>query len=116
MITAVSRNPTIFEVTSTGTNDGTVARNSGGKAIARGTATMKLNTTGNGVNNFDHQHDRFYRLDFSVIIVLYPLAIIRSATKSGDTKRTAKWRGVENVLVVIMAIVILLTTVANIIC
>ena len=52
-ITAVSSSPSIFEVTSAGTNDGTVALNAGGKAIAPGTATVKLSTSGNGVNNFD---------------------------------------------------------------
>ena len=52
-ITAVSANPSIFEVTSKGTNDGTVAMNAGGKALAPGTVTVTLGTTGNGVENFD---------------------------------------------------------------
>jgi len=52
-ITAMSSNPSIFEVTSKGTNDGTVAYNAGGKAIAPGTVTVQVGTTGNGVENFD---------------------------------------------------------------
>jgi len=52
-ITAVSSNPSIFEVTSKGTNDGTVAYNAGGKALAPGTVTVTTGTTGNGVENFD---------------------------------------------------------------
>ena len=52
-ITAVSSSPSILEVTSAGPNDGTVALNAGGKAIAPGTATVKVSTSGNGVNNFD---------------------------------------------------------------
>ncbi len=52
-ITAMSSNPSIFEVTSKGTNDGTVAYNAGGKALAPGTVTVTTGTTGNGVENFD---------------------------------------------------------------
>lgn len=47
-ITAVSSNPSVFEVTSKGTNDGTVALNAGGKAIAAGTAKVTLTTSGSG--------------------------------------------------------------------
>ena len=52
-ITAMSSNPSIFEVTSKGTNDGTVAYNAGGKALAAGTVKVDLGTTGNDVENFD---------------------------------------------------------------
>jgi hypothetical protein len=52
-ITAMSDSPTIFEVTSKGTNDGTVAYNAGGKALAPGTAKVTVGTTGNGIENFD---------------------------------------------------------------
>jgi hypothetical protein len=52
-ITAMSDNPSVFEVTSKGTNDGTVAYNAGGKALAPGTAKVTVGTTGNGVENFD---------------------------------------------------------------
>lgn len=47
-ITAVSSSPSVFEVTSKGTNDGTVALNAGGKAIAPGTAKVSLTTSGSG--------------------------------------------------------------------
>ena len=47
-ITAVSSNPSVFEVASKGTNDGTVALNAGGKAIAAGTAKVTLTTSGSG--------------------------------------------------------------------
>lgn len=47
-ITALSSNPSVFEVTSKGTNDGTVALNAGGKAIAAGTAKVTLTTSGSG--------------------------------------------------------------------
>jgi len=39
-IVAQSNNSSIFQVTSQGTNDGTVAMNAGGKAIAPGTANV----------------------------------------------------------------------------
>jgi len=52
-ITAMSDSPTIFEITSKGTNDGTVAYNAGGKALAPGTAKVTVGTTGNGIENFD---------------------------------------------------------------
>ena len=39
-IVAQSNNSSIFQVTSQGTNDGTVAMNAGGKAIAPGTASV----------------------------------------------------------------------------
>lgn len=52
-ITAMSDSPTVFEVTSKGTNDGTVAYNAGGKALAPGTAKVTVGTTGNGIENFD---------------------------------------------------------------
>ena len=52
-ITAMSDSPTIFEVTSKGTNDGTIAYNAGGKALAPGTAKVTVGTTGNGIENFD---------------------------------------------------------------
>jgi hypothetical protein len=51
-ITAMSDSPTIFEVTSKGTNDGTVANNAGGKALAPGTAKVTVGSTGNGFENF----------------------------------------------------------------
>jgi len=47
-ITAVSSSPSVFEVTSKGTNDGTVALNAGGKALAAGTAKVTLTTSGSG--------------------------------------------------------------------
>ena len=47
-ITAVSSNPSVFEVTSKGTNDGTVALNAGGKALTAGTAKVTLTTSGGG--------------------------------------------------------------------
>ena len=52
-ITAMSDNSSVFEVTSKGTNDGTVAYNAGGKALAPGTAKVTVGTTGNGIENFD---------------------------------------------------------------
>ncbi len=51
-ITAVSANPSVFEVTSKGTNDGTVSNNPGGKALAPGTVKVSLGATGNGMENF----------------------------------------------------------------
>jgi hypothetical protein len=44
-ITAISANPAVFEVTSKGTNDGTVATNAGGKAIGVGTTKVSLEST-----------------------------------------------------------------------
>jgi len=49
---ARNTNPSVFEVTSKGTNNGTVAYNAGGKAIAAGTTQVDLGATGNGVENF----------------------------------------------------------------
>lgn len=51
-ITAISANPSVFEVTSKGTNDGTVSNNPGGKALAPGTVKVSLGATGNGMENF----------------------------------------------------------------
>lgn len=51
-ITAMSANPSIFEATSKGTNDGTVSYNAGGKALAAGTVEVSLGATGNGMENF----------------------------------------------------------------
>jgi hypothetical protein len=51
-ITAISANPAVFEVTSKGTNDGTVSYNPGGKALAAGTVKVSLGATGNGMENF----------------------------------------------------------------
>lgn len=49
---ARNTNPSVFEVTSKGTNNGTMATNAGGKAIAAGTTQVDLGATGNGVENF----------------------------------------------------------------
>lgn len=49
---ARNTNPSVFEVTSKGTNNGTVATNAGGKALAAGTTQVDLGATGNGVENF----------------------------------------------------------------
>jgi len=51
-VTAISANPAVFEVTSKGTNDGTVSYNPGGKALAAGTVKVSLGATGNGMENF----------------------------------------------------------------
>ena len=49
---ARNTNPSAFEVTSKGTNDGTVSMNAGGKAIAAGTTQVDLGASGAGVENF----------------------------------------------------------------
>jgi hypothetical protein len=49
---APNTNPSVFEVTSKGTNDGTVSMNAGGKAIAAGTTQVSLGAGGAGVENF----------------------------------------------------------------
>ena len=49
---ARNTNPSAFEVTSKGTNDGTVSMNAGGKALAAGTTQVDLGATGAGVENF----------------------------------------------------------------
>lgn len=49
---ARNTNPSVFEVTSKGTNDGTVSYNAGGKALAAGTTQVDLGATGAGVENF----------------------------------------------------------------
>lgn len=49
---ASNTNPSVFEVTSKGSNDGTVSMNAGGKAIAAGTTQVSLGAGGAGVENF----------------------------------------------------------------
>lgn len=49
---APNTNPSVFEVTSKGSNDGTVSMNAGGKAIAAGTTQVSLGAGGAGVENF----------------------------------------------------------------
>ena len=49
---APNSNPSVFEVTSKGSNDGTVSMNAGGKAIAAGTTQVSLGAGGAGVENF----------------------------------------------------------------
>lgn len=51
-VTAVSPNPSVFLVTSKGTNNGTVTVNAGGKAVAAGTVDVTVGATGAGVENF----------------------------------------------------------------
>ena len=48
---APNSNPSVFEVTSKGSNDGTVSMNAGGKAIAAGTTQVSLGAGGAGVEN-----------------------------------------------------------------
>lgn len=49
---APNSNPSVFEVTSKGSNDGTVSMNAGGKAIAAGSTQVSLGASGAGVENF----------------------------------------------------------------
>lgn len=52
-VVAVSSNPSIFEVTSKGSNDGTVSYNAGGKALAAGTVKVALAAMTNGDDSED---------------------------------------------------------------
>ena len=49
---APNSNPSVFEVTSKGSNDGTVSMNAGGKAIGAGSTQVSLGASGAGVENF----------------------------------------------------------------
>lgn len=51
--TALSGDPALFQVTSQGSNNGTVSMNAGGKALAPGTVKVTLSSVGPNFENFD---------------------------------------------------------------